>query len=133
MITFYMGVLPGMIDNCPAAEFTVEKGVDYPISLQKGNTSWFQFSPRGNVKPQEESRDYFLTVTKDSSTSILLKAWRSCKNFSSPPSAGMTPYTETPTEVKFKIEYDSLQFPERNRYHLELTSENQTTVTIRQN
>lgn len=133
LFSLAIDVLPGMINHCPASEFVIEKGIDYQLTLQKENGSWFQFSPNGNITPPEESRDYFLTVTKDSSTSIQLKSWTSCKTFSTPPSGGTTPYSETPTEVKYKIYRDSFKFPETNRYRLELNSGNQTIVTIRQN
>lgn len=132
-IAFVMGVLPGLINHCPPADFVVGKGIEYQISLQKDKTSWFRFSPNGNITPPEEKRDYFLTVTRDSSVLVSLRSWTSCKTFSSPSREEMTPYSATPTEVKFKIEFDSFQFSETNMYRLELNSDTQTTVKIIQN
>ncbi|TGL90974.1 hypothetical protein EHQ69_13830 [Leptospira congkakensis] len=133
LLTLAFAVLPTIINNCPVAEFIVEKGKDYQIFLNKENSPWFQFSPNGNMTPPEEKRDYFLIVTKDSSASISLIPWTSCKNFSSPSTSGLTPHSETPTELKFKIEKASFQSAETNRYRLELNSNNQTFITIRQN
>lgn len=133
LIVIIMEILPAMVNYCPQAEFVVEKGTEYQIALQKDKSSWFQFSPNGNITPPEEKRDYFLTVTKDSSTSISLRPWTSCKTFSSPSRSTMTPQSATPTEVIFKIEKDSVQFSETNRFRIELNSDTQTTVKIIQN
>lgn len=133
IISFAIGVLPGLVNNCPGVDLVVEKGIDYPISVEKDKISWFQFSQKGNLTPPEETRDYYFTITKDSAASISLISWTSCKNFSSPSRNGLTPDSETPTELKFKIGKDSFRFAETNRYRLELNSPNQTNVTVRQN
>ncbi|TGM81522.1 hypothetical protein EHR01_01610 [Leptospira mtsangambouensis] len=133
LIQFSIFILPIFVDHCPPAEFEIKKNIEYPITLQKGNSTWFKFSPEGNVAPPEESKDYYFTVTKDTNTSVTLRSWISCRNFSSPSRDAISPFSETATEIKYKIDRYSLQFAGNNRYRLELNSENQATIIVKQN
>ncbi|GBF41139.1 hypothetical protein LPTSP2_04100 [Leptospira ellinghausenii] len=122
----YLLSAPG---NCPAVDLTLEKGVNYPFTLINTNTVIFNISSTNNLPPPNQSRDYFLVVTKDASANIEFSTLRLCDVNRRGPSV-TSPESATSTELRYRLEMNDVRTLQ-NAFYLKLISGN-ASISIRQ-
>ncbi|PKA27337.1 hypothetical protein CH381_06400 [Leptospira sp. mixed culture ATI2-C-A1] len=122
----YLLSAPGI---CPTVDLTLEKGINYPLTLSTTNSVIFNISSANNLPPPNENREYVLVITKDSTTNLEFSALRLC-NISNSSTTTESPITSTPTEIRYQLYTNDVRTL-RNAFYLKLISGN-ASVTLRQ-
>ncbi|TGL08666.1 hypothetical protein EHQ42_18470 [Leptospira levettii] len=122
----YLLSAPGI---CPTVDLTLEKGINYPLTLSTTNSVIFNISSANNLPPPNQSREYFLVVTKDTSANIEFFTFRLCDVNRRGPSF-TSPESSTPTELRYRLEMNDVRVLQ-NAFYLKLISGN-ASVSIRQ-
>lgn len=122
----YLLSAPG---NCPAVDLTLEKGVNYPFTLSTTNSVIFNISSTNNLPPPNQSREYVLVITKDSTTNLEFSAIRLC-NISNSRTTIESPISSTPTELRYRLDINDVRVLQ-NAFYLKLISGN-ASISIRQ-
>ncbi|MBL0956544.1 MAG: hypothetical protein IBJ01_17440 [Leptospira sp.] len=122
----YLLSAPGI---CPAVDLTIEKGVNYPLTLSTSSAVIFNISSTNNLPPPNQSRQYFLVVTKDASANIEFSTYRLCDVNRRGPSL-TSPESSTPTELRYRLEMNDVRVLQ-NAFYLKMISGN-ASISIRQ-
>ncbi|TGL99341.1 hypothetical protein [Leptospira jelokensis] len=122
----YLLSAPGI---CPTVDLTLEKGTNYPLTLSTTSSVIFNISSTNNLPPPNQSRSYFLVVTKDATTSIEFSTYRLCDVNRRGPTIS-SPETSTATELRYRLEMNDVRTL-TNAFYLKLISGN-ASIFIRQ-
>lgn len=122
----YLLSAPGI---CPTVNLTLDKGVNYPLTLTTTSSVIFNISSVNNLPPPNQSREYFLVVTKDTSANIEFSTLRLCDVNRRGPTV-TSPETSSPTELRYRLEMNDVRTL-TNAFYLKLVSGN-ATISIRQ-
>lgn len=114
---------------CPTVNLTLEKGVNYPLTLSSTSSVIFNISSTNNLPPPNQNRNYFLVVTKDASTTIEFSTLRLCDVNRRGPSVS-SPESSTLTELRYRLEMNDVRTLQ-NAFYLKLISGN-ASISIRQ-
>lgn len=123
---YYLRYAPGV---CPTVNLTLEKGVNYPLTLSTETSVIFNISSADNLPPPNQNRNYYLVVTKDASTSVEFSTLRLCDVNRRGPSV-TSAESATPTELRYRLETNDVRVLE-NAFYLKLLSGN-ASISIRQ-
>ncbi|PKA27336.1 hypothetical protein CH381_06395 [Leptospira sp. mixed culture ATI2-C-A1] len=116
-------------NRCPTVNLTLEKGINYPITLSSETEYLINFSSVNNLPPPNQIREYFLIVTKDPTTSIEFKVNRLCNTM--PATTAITsPESATSTELRYRLITNDVRTLE-NAFSLKLKS-GSANVSLRQ-
>lgn len=114
---------------CPPVNQTLEKGVNYPLTLSSTSSFIFNISSVNNLPPPNQNRDYTLVITKDASTNLEFSALRLC-NANNSKTTIETPFSSTATELQYRLYLNDVRVLQ-NAFYLKLVSGN-ASVSIRQ-
>jgi|GEM_PF-5038169 len=114
---------------CPTVNQTIEKGVNYSLTLSTTNSFIFNISSVNNLPPPNQSRNYVLVITKDASTTLEFSALRLC-NASNSTLTIETPISASTTELQYQLDINDVRVLQ-NAFYLKLLSGN-ASVSIRQ-
>lgn len=123
---YYLRYAPGV---CPTVNLTLEKGVNYALTLSTDTSVIFNISSTNNLPPPNQNRDYVLIITKDSSTNLEFSALRLCTASNSKITLE-SPFSSTPTELKYHLDINDVRVLQ-NAFYLKLLSGN-ASISIRQ-
>lgn len=122
----YLLSAPGI---CPTVNLTLDKGVSYPLTLSTESSVIFNISSTDNLPPPNQSRDYYLVVTKNASTSVEFSTFRLCDTNRRGPSV-TSPESTAPTELRYRLDINDVRSLQ-NAFYLKLISGN-ASISIRQ-
>lgn len=114
---------------CPTVNLTLEKGVNYPLTLSTENSIIFNISSTNNLPPPNQNRNYFLVVTKNASTNLEFSTHRLC-DASNSKIILESPISSTPTELQYRLLMNDVRTLQ-NAFYLKLLSGN-ASISIRQ-
>ncbi|MGV3667520.1 MAG: hypothetical protein ACO1NV_15425 [Leptospira bouyouniensis] len=114
---------------CPTVNQTLEKGVNYPLTLSTTSSYIFNISSVNNLPPPNQNRDYVLVITKDASTNLEFSALRLC-NANNSRITIETPISSTATELQYRLDINDVRVLQ-NAFYIKLISGN-ASVSIRQ-
>lgn len=114
---------------CPTVNLTLDKGVNYPLTLSTESSVIFNISSANNLPPPNQNRDYLLIVSKDSSTNLEFSTHRLC-DASNSKIIIESPESSTPTELRYRLQMNDVRTL-TNAFYLKLLS-GSASVTIRQ-